>query len=269
MGLASPARAQVFTDADAEEVVEEVAADTEEYFDEGAGDDYDFISDEDLEQYETYAEPGREEDAAAEQFDRVKTFDVAGIMLGYDYAKVREVLKERRYRLSDIEYKVPEYFAFNYDSICREKRVFVPAVLKSCVEGMARKDKMRYVARVKYSRADTDEKVEVYFTSPVTDGKVWKVVYENDVNRKLGDAKNFQYQRDERRRAFWYSVNLKYGAPNVDPNQWLLDPSAEMPMGLTAEFGRLTLQNPQQSAFDVLESQRAAQLQFRYKDFSF
>jgi hypothetical protein len=264
MALASPVRAQIFTDADAEEAV----ADGEEYFDEG-GDDYDFISDEDLDRYETYAEPGREEDAQAEQFERVKTFDVAGIMLGYDYPKVREVLKERRYRLSDIEYKVPEYFAFNYDSICREKRVFVPAVLKSCVDGMARKDKMRYVARVKYSRADTDETVGVYFTSPLTGGKVWKVVYENDVNRKLGDAKNFQYQRDERRRSFWYSVDLKYGKPNVDPNQWLLDPGAEMPVGLTAEFGRLMLQNPQQNAFDINETHREAQLQFRYKDFSF
>jgi hypothetical protein len=263
LAFAPDAPAQIFSDADAgDEYMEDMEED--------AGDGgYDFVSDQDLDNYETYSERGREVDDEAAQFERVKAFDVAGVMLGYDYPKAREVLRERRYRLSDVEYKIPEYFAFNYDSICREKNMLVPSMLKSCVEGLARKDKMRYVARVRYVRADTDERVDVYFTSPLTSNKVWKVVYENDVDKKMGDAQNFQYQRDERRRAFWYSVTLKYGEPNVEPNRWLLDPNAEMPVGLTAEFGRITLENPQQNAFDITESHREARLQFKYKEYSF
>jgi hypothetical protein len=260
-GLALPARAAIFTDADDDEAQFEEEEEFEEYGD--------FIQDEDLDQYETYVEPGQEEEDAAGLFDRVKGFDVAGVMLGFEYPKVREVLRDRRFRLFDVEYKIPEFFAYNYDSICREKNLLVPATLGSCVEGLAKKDKMRYVARVEFRRADTDESVDVYFTSPVTGGKVWKVVYVNDVNRKLGDAKNFQYQREERQRAFWYDLTLKYGEPNVGSNQWLLNPDAEHPAGLTAEFGKLTLENPQQNAFDISESRREAQRQFKYKEYSF
>jgi hypothetical protein len=262
--LASTVRAQTFVDADADEDFP-----AEDIFDDGGGWDDGFVPDGDLDQYETYAEPGQEEAEAASKNDRVKGFDVAGVMLGFDLQRTKEVLRERRYRLKDIEYRIPEFFAYNYDSICREKSLLIPATLKSCIEGLARKDKMRYVASVKFARADTGEKVEVYFTSPVTGSKVWKVVYANDVNRTLGEAKNFQYQRDERRRAFWYSIKLKYGEPNVEPNHWLLDTMAEHPTGLRAEFGRLTLENPQQNAFDYSEGWREAQRQFKYKEYSF
>ena len=265
--LALPARAQVFTDAEADEdFADEGVLDEGDVFD-GEGDD--FVPDDDLDQYETYAEPGQEEAEAASKNDRVRGFDIAGVMLGFDIQRTKEVLRERRYRTGDVEYRIPKFFSYNYDSICREKSLLVPATLKACIEGLARKDKMRYVSRVKFSRADTDEGVEVFFTSPVTGGKAWKVVYTNDVNRKLGDAENFQYQRDERRRAFWYSLKIKYGEPNVEPNQWLLDPDAEHPIGMTAEFGRLVLENPQQNAFDILESQREAMRQFKYKEYSF
>lgn len=221
------------------------------------------------EEYEDYVEEGQEETITSNLNERVKAFDISGVMLGMDYKKVREVLKERKYKLVDIEYKIPEYFSFNYDSICRSYEIFIPENLKACIKGLAKKDKMEYIYKVSFKKHDTNEDINVYFTSPITDNKVFKVEYTNDVNKKYGDAKNFQYQRDERRRAFWYFVLSKYGEPNVEPNQWLLDVEEELPTGLTAEYGKLTLENKKQQAFDILEANKEARRQFKYTDYTF
>lgn len=221
------------------------------------------------EEYEDYVEEGQEEVITSNLNERVKAFDISGVMLGMDYKKVREVLKERKYKLVDIEYKIPEYFSFNYDSICRSYEIFIPENLKACIKGLAKKDKMEYIYKVSFKKHDTNEDINVYFTSPITDNKVFKVEYKNDVNKKYGDAKNFQYQRDERRRAFWYFVLSKYGEPNVEPNQWLLDVEEELPTGLTAEYGKLTLENKKQQAFDILEANKEARRQFKYTDYTF
>ena len=221
------------------------------------------------EEYEDYVEEGQEEVITSNLNERVKAFDISGVMLGMDYKKVREVLKEHKYKLVDIEYKIPEYFSFNYDSICRSYEIFIPENLKACIKGLAKKDKMEYIYKVSFKKHDTNEDINVYFTSPITDNKVFKVEYTNDVNKKYGDAKNFQYQRDERRRAFWYFVLSKYGEPNVEPNQWLLDVEEELPTGLTAEYGKLTLENKKQQAFDILEANKEARRQFKYTDYTF
>ena len=221
------------------------------------------------EEYEDYVEEGQEETITSNLNERVNAFDISGVMLGMDYKKVREVLKERKYKLVDIEYKIPEYFSFNYDSICRSYEIFIPENLKACIKGLAKKDKMEYIYKVSFKKHDTNEDINVYFTSPITDNKVFKVEYTNDVNKKYGDAKNFQYQRDERRRAFWYFVLSKYGEPNVEPNQWLLDVEEELPTGLTAEYGKLTLENKKQQAFDILEANKEARRQFKYTDYTF
>ncbi|MGN0929235.1 MAG: hypothetical protein ACI4N3_01190 [Alphaproteobacteria bacterium] len=232
--------------------------------------DTEFIGEDgEIEEYEDYVEEGQEDYIESNLNERVKGFDIAGVMLEMDYKKVREVLKERKYKLTDIEYKIPEYFSFNYDAICRQHDVFIPENLKACITGLAKKDKMQYIYKVSFKKHDTKEDINVYFTSPVTDNKVYKIEYTNDVNKKYGDSLNFQYQREERRRAFWYFVLSKYGEPNVEPNQWLLDVEEELPTGLTAEYGKLVLENKKQQAFDILESQKEARRQFKYTDYSF
>lgn len=244
--------AQEFWDGEEEEIEEE------------------FLDDEgDIEEYEDYVEEGEEEIISSDINDRVKYFDIAGVMIGQDYEKVREVLKERKYKLTDIEYKIPQYFSYNYDAICRKRNILIPANLKECIKGLARKDKMEYVSKVSFKKHDTNENITVYFTSPITEHKVWKVEYKNDLNVKLGPAENFQYQREERRRAFWYFVLSKYGKPNVEPNKWILDTTEEYPQGLTAGFGTLELSNPKQNAFDILESARQARRDFEYIDYTF
>ncbi len=221
------------------------------------------------EEYEDYVEEGEEEFITSEQNDRVKYFDIAGVMINQDYEQVKEALKERKYKLVDIEYNIPEYFRFNYDAICRKRNIFIPENLKACIKGLARKDKMEYISKINYKKYDTDEEISVYFTSPITENKVWKVEYKNNINIKYGPAKNFQYQREERRRAFWYFVLSKYGEPNVEPNKWVLDATDKYSQGLTAGFGILELSNPKQNAFDISESERQARREFEYIDYTF
>lgn len=221
------------------------------------------------EEYEDYVEEGFEEIIENPLNERVKYFDIAGVMLDMDYEKVLEKLKEKKYKLKDLEYNIPEYFQFNYDAICRKNDVLIPVNLEACIIGMAKKDKMQYISKASFEKNDTNENIYVYFTSPITNHKVYKIEYTNDVNKKYGDAKNFQYQREERRRAFWYYVLTKYGEPNLEPNQWLLDINEELYTGLTAEYGKLTLENKKQEAFDILESSKEARRQFEYTDYTF
>ncbi|MBD5405836.1 hypothetical protein HDR59_04805 [bacterium] len=233
-------------------------------------DDVEFIGEDgEIEEYEDYVEEGEEDYIVSDTNERVKYFDIAGVMLEMDYKKVRKVLKERKYKLTDIEYKIPEYFSFNYDSICRKHDILIPENLKACITGLAKKDKMQYIYRASFKKHDTNEDINVYFTSPITDNKVYKIEYTNDVNKKYGDSLNFKYQREERRRAFWYFVLSKYGKPNVEPNQWLLNVEEEAPTGLTATYGKLVLENKKQNAFDILEANNEARRQFKYTDYTF
>lgn len=221
------------------------------------------------EEYEDYVEEGTTEVITSELNDRVKYFDVAGVMIGQDYSQVKDVLKEHKYKLVNVEYDIPKYFRYNYDALCRKRNIFIPENLKACIKGFAKKDKMEYISKVNYKKHDTKEEITVYFTSPITEHKVWKVDYKNDLNIKYGDSENFQYQREERRRAFWYFVLSKYGEPNEEPNKWVLDTSDAYSTNLEAGFGTLTLSNPKQNAFDILEAAKQARREFKYTDYTF
>ncbi|MBR1544648.1 MAG: hypothetical protein IJ638_01740 [Alphaproteobacteria bacterium] len=221
------------------------------------------------EEYEDYVEEGSTEEITSELNDRVKYFDVAGVMIGQDYDQVKEALKERKYKLVNVEYDIPKYFRYNYDALCRKRNIFIPENLKACIKGFAKKDKMEYISKVNYKKHDTKEEISIYFTSPITENKVWKIEYKNDLNIKYGDSENFQYQREERRRAFWYFVLSKYGEPNVEPNKWILDTNDNYSTNLEAGFGTLTLSNPKQNAFDILEAAKQARREFKYTDYTF
>ena len=234
--------------------------------------DLDFINSQgEEEEYEDYVEEGQEVVIAAEVNERVKYFDIAGLRLGQDLPTVKEQMKEHKYKMVDIQYNIPKYFQFNYDDICRGRKIFIPENLRACIKGLARKDKMEYVSEVSFKKHDTKEDIKVYFTSPLTENKVWKIEYKNTINEKYGPAENFQYQREERRRAFWYFVLTKYGKPNVEPNKWVLDTREKenMQVALTAGFGYLTMANPKQYAFDIAEGVKQARRTFKYTDFSF
>jgi len=229
--------------------------------------DDDFMSDQELDELEDYQEfPDEIREGVNE---RVKMFDIAGIMLNMEMDSVREAMRERMYTLKNTEFSIPEFFQFNYDALCRARNIFLPEAVRNCIEAFGKSEKVRYMAHLTYERPDTKETIDVFFTSPLTKNRVWKIDYKNDVDDKPGPGINFQYQREERRRAFWFSVTQKYGAPNVGNNRWVLDTSEEFSQNLRAFFGRLILENQQQNLADVFETQREARRTFKTKDFTF
>ena len=134
---------------------------------------------------------------------------------------------------------------------------------------MAKKDKMEYTSKMVYTKPDTKEQINIFFTSPVTKNAVWKVEYKNEASKKLGDSINFQYQRDEQRRAFWYNVIKKYGEPIVAPNKWVYNKGDKYSISLIAGYNSLTLENPKQNAFDILEATKKARRDFKYTKYTF
>ncbi len=242
----------------------------QEFFDMSEEETSDFInSDGDLEEYEDYVDESELEVINENINERVKYFDIAGAKLGQTFKETKDILKESKYKFIDLEYNIPEYFRFNYDSVCRSKDILVPVNIEACIKGQAKADKMEYISKATFKKHDTNEDIEVFFTSPITENKSWKITYKNDLNKKLGDGKNFQYQREERRRAFWYFVLSKYGEPNIEPNLWVLDAEDENSEGLEASFGALILSNPRQNAFDILESTKEARRDFEYQKYTF
>ena len=221
--------------------------------------------------YEDYDDPGKKVVVNPNITKQVKFFDIAGIKLGQSVNEVKAVFKKskNKYRLADIENKIPEYFTYNYDRDCRARNILTSESLKLCIKGLAKKDNMEYVTKMVYTKPDTKEQIHIFFTSPITKNKVWKVEYKNDANKKLGDAINFQYQRDEERRAFWYSVIKKYGEPIVAPNKWVYNKGDKYSISLTAKYNSLILENPKQNAFDVLEATKKARRDFKYTKYTF
>ncbi len=221
--------------------------------------------------YEDYDDPDKKVVVNPNITKQVKFFDIAGIKLGQSVNEVKAVFKKskNKYRLADIENKIPEYFTYNYDRDCRARNILTSESLKLCIKGLAKKDNMEYVSKMVYTKPDTKEQIHIFFTSPITKNTVWKVEYKNDANKKLGDAINFQYQRDEERRAFWYSVIKKYGEPIVAPNKWVYNKGDKYSISLTAKYNSLILENPKQNAFDVLEATKKARRDFKYTKYTF
>ena len=221
--------------------------------------------------YEDYDDPSKKVVVNPNIAKQVKFFDIAGIKLGQSVKEVKEVFEKskNKYRLADIENKIPEYFTYNYDLECRNRNILTSDSLKHCIKGLAKKDNMEYTSKMVYTKPDTKEQIHIFFTSPVTKNTVWKVEYKNNANKKLGDSINFQYQRDEERRAFWYSVLKKYGEPIVAPNKWVYNKGDKYSISLVADYNSLILQNPKQNAFDVLEATKKARRDFKYTKYTF
>ncbi len=245
------------------------------YKEDNKNDDTNEISDQSTEnkdensKYEDYEDESEKKVDNPNLNNQVKFFDIVGIKLGDNYPALKPALKTKKYKLVNIEYDVPEYFKYNYDAACRKRNIFVLENIRACIKGLAKKRKMEYISKVNYKKHDTNEELSVYLTSPVTQNRVWKIEYKNNSNKKYGDSKNFQYQREEERRAFWYSVIMKYGKPTKEPNKWEYDKTDEHTIRLTANYGSLILENPKQNAYDILEATKQARREYKYTKYTF
>lgn len=200
----------------------------------------------------------------------VQTFDIIGITLEATYPYIKSfVLPKSGYTVVDAETVIPELYKYNYEYTCRQKGAKTPKAIEGCIQGLAQKNKMSYLQKLKLKRFKTGEEVEIFFTSPLTKNLVYKVIYRNDANEIEGLQMTHVYQKNAKIRLFWDSVVEKYGNPNVSPASWFSDPSDPNQASMTAFYGKLKLENMALYAEDQAELKTSAHKEFQVKDYRF
>ncbi|MBR3148240.1 MAG: hypothetical protein IKF41_02760 [Alphaproteobacteria bacterium] len=203
----------------------------------------------------------------------VKQFDVAGVMLGMNYDQVNDLFFNGSglyapSQKNSVVYTINKEWKYNLDYECRQNNIFVPEQLEKCINSLARNRGLLYVSEVHVERTFTGETVDVYFTSNATDNLVWKVVYNNDVNKMDGESEKFANQREKKILAFWQGVIDKYGVPNSDEDKWISSENAYDPM-MQAFYGQLVLQDKGLEATDSSENIHKARENFQAKPYAF
>ena len=117
-------------------------------------------------------------------------------------------------------------------------------------------------------RENTGETLDIYFTSNATDNRVWKIVYNNDVDVIEGDAEKFAKQRENKILAFWQAVLDKYGEPNSGTDKWISSTNAYDPM-MTAYYGQLELIDKGRESMDQARNNQQAREHFKAKPYAF
>jgi hypothetical protein len=206
----------------------------------------------------------------------VKQFDISGIMLGMSYDDVNDLFFKNGAlyaprKKNSVVYTINKDWEYNLDYECRQNNIFVPNKLKNCIYSLARNRGLLYVSEIHLERPLTGETIDVFLTSNATDNVVWKVVYNNDVDKMDGvdgtDDK-FANQREKKILAFWQGVLDKYGTPNSGEDKWISSENAYDPM-LQAYYGQLVLTDKGLQATDSSENIQSARENFKAKPYAF
>lgn len=203
----------------------------------------------------------------------VKRFDIAGVMLGMDYYAVYNLFFNRSglyapRKRNSIVYTINKEWKYNLDYECRQNGVFVPEKLEKCIYSLAKNRGLLYVSEIHLERGLTDETLDIYFTSNATDNLVWKVVYNNDVDKMEGQSEKFENIREKKILAFWQGIIDKYGVPNSGEDKWISSENAYEPM-MQAYYGQLVLMDNELNATDSSLNIQKARENFRAKPYAF
>lgn len=202
-------------------------------------------------------------------------FDIAGIMLGMSFEDVYNLYHSQNNlyaprKRNSLVYTIPVDWKYNLDYECRQAGVVQPSKLEKCIRGLARSRGLLYVSEVHLERPRTGETVDVYLTSNATDNVVYRVVYNNDVEKLGGSPNNPKLvdQREKRRLAFWKNVVKKYGEPNAGDDTWATSSNAYDPK-MTAYYDSLDLVDEGRHAMDAANAAQQSRDNFRAKPYAF
>lgn len=203
----------------------------------------------------------------------VGSFDIAGVMLGMPFEDVQTLFFKTKGLYSprkkdSIIYTIHRDWKYNLDYECRGGGTVIPAELEKCINSLARNRGLLYASELHLVRENTGETIVVYFTSNATDNRVYRVVYNNDVNEIEGAAEKFEKQRENKILAFWQHVLDKYGAPNSGTDHWISSTNSYDPM-LIAYYGALDLVDNGRNASDLVKNIQSARENFRAKPYAF
>ena len=180
------------------------------------------------------------------EYMNVDNMDISGAMLGMSFDDIYTLFFKTKtlyqpLKENSLIYTIANDWRYNLDYECRQQKIIIPAELEKCILSLARARGLLYASELHLERPSTGETIDIYFTSNATDNKVWKIVYQNDVNELEGAAAKFENQREKKILSFWQNVLEKYGAPNdLDGDKWISSDNTFDPM-MTAFYGKLEL----------------------------
>jgi len=170
-------------------------------------------------------------------------FDISGAMLRMSPAQIDAALQKKGYKRTVQKLDIPNFIRWRNEEKCRAQGVVGYERLANCVVVMAKKDNHQFIERVFYSKYDTQEDMEIRFTSNFTQNKAYYLSYKSNVLTNLrGNSQKEFYLRNIKIYDFWKKINQKYGVPdNKDNVIWGLGGNKPY---LQAGTGRLRLEDP-------------------------
>ena len=184
-------------------------------------------------------------------------FDISGIMLRMSLPQVEAAMMRRGFKKTMQKYEIPNFIKWRNEEKCRANGVVGYERLASCVVELSKKANHQYTETLKFAKYDTQEEVEVKFTSNFTDNKVYKVMYQSLAGTIRGNSAKAQYLRNIKIYDFWKKINQKYGEPdNKDEVIWGLGDNKPY---LQASTGFLVLEDPMLRELDYTRMSREDQ----------
>lgn len=185
-------------------------------------------------------------------------FDVSGIMLRMTLTQVDAIMLKRGYKLVSQKFEIPNFIKWRFEEECRNAGVVGYERLAACVVKAAKENKHQYVESAKFVRYDTQEDINVFFTSNFTNNKVYKVIYNSAItNAHRGSGQKAQYLRDIKVFDFWRQINRKYGVPdNKEDVIWGMGGNKPY---MKASTGYIMLEDPMLKELDYTRMSREDQ----------
>ena len=182
-------------------------------------------------------------------------FDISGVMLRMSPQQVDAALIKHGFKKTMQKLDIPNFIRWRNEEKCRAQGVIGFERLESCVVQMAKKDNHQFIERVFYAKYDTQEEMEVRFTSNFTQNKSYYITYKSSVLTNLrGNSQKEIYLRNIKAFDFWKRINQKYGAPDNKENViWGLGGNKPY---LQAGTGRLRLEDPTLRELDYTRMSR-------------
>lgn len=167
------------------------------------------------------------------QIEDVRGFELEGFYLGMTTDEVIQLANENRYKITSSKKAISKFRTSYYESLCKSRKIYLPADIRTCINQMSQQNDTTYLSELKISRPKTHEYMEFYFTSPATDNRLWKIVYQNKGDNSLNFTRANTQKKLNRKEAFLNAVYNKFGHPNnAEKFIWGNERDAYMQIGI-------------------------------------
>lgn len=148
----------------------------------------------------------------------VHGFEVAGLSIGLTPDDVEDILSNAGFKLVKVEQNLPDMIRSSYAKKCKEEGLYALEDINTCVDERVVETQMYYIKSLTYERPQLREKVQIEFTTPLTENVSYRISYSSKGDHSLGTSRASQMEKQKRRNEFWQLIFDTYGLPD-DPDK--------------------------------------------------